>query len=417
MSTPALSPAVPKPDHIPDQFVYDFDFFADEAMTKNAHARVLDIVKNAPPVFWTPRHGGHWVLASHQAVFEATRDYDHFSNSPMPYEAIQQVLESLPEGAPKPFIPAPITFDPPHHSVFRAPLNKAFSPKAMHQLKGKIRELAVSLIDAVKEKGECAFVDAISEPLPVTVFLEMFGLPVEKQRLYRDLVKEHFTNTDRDQQAITKRLRKVADVMRDTIIERRDNPQDDLLSLLWQAEFNGEKATLYDLENYAVMLFTAGLDTVVNGMALGAIHLAENPELQAELRADPEKVPQATEEILRRYTFTIPPRFMAADCDFLGAPLKKGDMALMFLPAADLDATEYPEPEKFNLEREGKAHIAFGTGIHRCLGSHLARIELNILYEEMMARLPEFRLDPDKPLVYHGGHVWGPEEVYLKWDV
>jgi len=417
MTTPTMSPAVPKPDHIPDDLVFDFDFFADQSMQQDAHGRALDIAKHAPGVFWTPRQGGHWILSSHQAIFEASRDYEKFSNSPMPYEAIQHILANLPEGATKPFIPAPITFDPPHHSVYRNPLNKAFSPKAMNDLKGKIRELAGSLIDVVKAKGECAFVEAISEPLPVTVFLELFGLPVERQREYRDLVKEHFSNTDRDSAAITARLRKVADVMNETIIDRRDNPQGDLLSLLWQSEFNGQKATLYDIENYAVMLFTAGLDTVVNGMALGAVHLAKNPDLQAELRANPEKIPAASEEMLRRYTFTLPPRFVAKDCDFLGAPLKKGEMALLFLPGADLDGKEYPQPEKFDLGREGKPHIAFGAGIHRCLGSHLARIELNILYEEMMARLPEFRLNTDKPLVYHGGHVWGPEEVYLQWDV
>ncbi|WP_317929593.1 cytochrome P450 [Halioxenophilus sp. WMMB6] len=400
-----------------DSLVYDFDYFADEAMTQNAHNRALDIAKNAPGVFWTPRQGGHWILASHSAIFEASRDTDHFSNSPISYDDLQKILASLPEGAVKPFIPAPITFDPPQHAIYRNPLQKAFSPKAMNELKGKIRELAASLIDAVKDKGECAFVDAISEPLPVTVFLEMFGLPVERQREYRDLVKEHFSSLDRDSAAITARLRKVADVMHDTIVERRDNPKNDLISMLWQSEFNGEKATMYDIENYAVMLFTAGLDTVVNGMALGAVHLATHPELQAELRAHPEKISATTEEMLRRYTFTLPPRFLAEDYEFQGAKMKKGEMALLFLPAADLDASEYPNPENFDADREGKAHIAFGAGPHRCLGSHLARIELNILYEELMARLPEFRLDPDKPLVYHGGHVWGPEEVYLKWDV
>lgn len=413
----SLSPAVPKPDHVPESLVYDFDYFADEAMTKDAHARALDIAKNAPPVFWTPRHGGHWVMASHEAITASSRDTESFSNSPVPYEHMKQMLASLPEGAPKPFIPAPITFDPPQHAIYRNPLNKVFSPKAMAALKDNIRALCIKLIDDFKDKGECAFVEAIAEPLPVTVFLEIFGLPVDRQREYRDLVKEHFTSTARDSESITKRLRRVADVMRDTILDRRDNPKDDLLSLLWQSEFNGEKATLWDMENYAVMLFTAGLDTVVNGMALGAVHLAKNPELQAELRANPEKISAATEEILRRYTFTIPPRFLSQDTEFLGAPMKKGEMALMFLPAADLDGGEYPEPDKFNVDREGKAHIAFGVGIHRCLGSHLARNELNILYEELMARLPEFRLNPDKPLEFHGGHVWGPEEVYLKWDV
>lgn len=416
MTQPVLSPAVEQPAHVPDELVYDLDFYASPDLLKDAHACALTVAKEAPPIFWTPRQGGHWVLNAHNAVFEASRDVETFSNAKVSYEQIQGMIASMPEDMPKPLIPAPITYDAPHHAVYRGPLQKAFSPKAMKALQDKIRTMAVELIDAIKDKGECAFVDAVAEPLPVQMFLEMFGLPVERQAEYRELVKEHFADTETDPAAVQVRLRRVADVMKDTILDRQQNPQDDLISLLWASEFNGQKATLHDLENYAVMLFSAGLDTVVNGMALGAVHLAKNPELQAELRADASKVPDVTEEILRRYSFTLPPRFVKADCEFQGVQMKQGEMALLFLPGADLDEAAFPEAETFNLEREGKAHIAFGAGPHRCLGSHLARIELNILYEEMMARLPEFRLDSDKPLEYHGGHVWGPEEVYLKWN-
>ena len=416
MSQATLSAAEPKPDHVPEALVYDFDMYADPALIQNAHDRALEIVKEAPPIFWTPRNGGHWIVSGLSEVFNMSRDVENFSNALVSYEMIQGIIASMPEGAPKPLIPAPITYDAPHHAVFRGPLQKAFSPKAMNALRDKIRKLAVELIESIKSKGCCDFVDAVAEPMPVTIFLEMFGLPVERQREYRDLVKEHFSSTDFDPQAIQVRLRKVADNMHDTIMERKENPNDDLLSLLWQSEFNGEKATLYDIENYAVMLFAAGLDTVVNGMALGAIHLANDPALQAQLRANPEKIPMATEEILRRYTFTLPPRFVSQDNEFAGVEMKKDEKVILFLPGADLDSREFDTPEDFDLAREGKAHIAFGAGPHRCLGSHLARIELNILYEEMMARLPEFRIDPDKPLEYHGGHVWGPEEVSLRWD-
>lgn len=416
MSQAQLSPAVPKPDHVPDALVYDFDMFNDPGMIADAHDRALEIIKEAPPVFWTPRNFGHWVVAGHTAVFNMSRDTDRFSNAMVSYEQIHGMIASLPEGAPKPLIPAPITYDPPHHAVYRGPLQRAFSPKAMSLLKDSIRELAVELIETVKPNGECAFIDAIAEPLPVTIFLRMFGLPVERQREYRDLVKEHFEDNISDPSHVQVRLKKVTDIMHDTIMDRKENPTDDLISLLWQSEFNGEKATLWDIQNYCVVLFAAGLDTVVNGIALGAVHLAKHPELQAELRANPDKIPAATEEILRRYTFTLPPRFLSGDTEFEGVQMKKGEKAVLLLPTADLDPAEFDSPEQFDMAREGKAHIAFGTGPHRCLGSHLARFELNILYEELLARLPEFRLDADQPLTYHGGHVWGPNEVYLKWD-
>jgi cytochrome P450 len=414
MSITTLSPAVAKPDHVPESLVYDFDFFADPGVQQNAHNRALEIVKDAPPIFWTPRQGGHWVLKSHNAVFEGQRQVEVFSNSPMPYEQIMAINASLPADK-KMFIPAPITFDPPHHAVYRGPLQSAFSPKAMAALKDDIRELAAELIEGIKADGQCEFMMAVAEPLPVTIFLRIFGLPEARQREYRDLVKEHFAATERDSQAIQIRLRKVADIMKETILERKENPQNDVISLLWKSEFNGKPATLEDLENYCVMLFTAGLDTVMNGIGLGIAHLANDLPMQARLRNNPEEVSSATEELLRRYTFTLPPRFVAQDTEFQGVQLRKGEMALVFLPGADLDPAVFNHPEEFKIDRENKTHIAFGAGPHRCLGSHLARLELNILYEEMLARLPEFRIDPERATTYHGGFVWGPEELYLVW--
>ena len=415
MRQASLSPAVPKPDHVPDSVVFEYDHHNDPAMRKDAHTRILEIAKTAPPIFWTPRNGGHWVLNAHDAVYKASRDPVTFSNAPMPYEMLAHMNESLPDER-KMLIPLPITVDPPHHTYYRGPLQKPFSPKAMLALKDNIRALAAELVAKVRPDGGCEFMSAIAEPLPVAIFLLLFGLPVEKQRIYRDLVEEHLHSSMKDSNEVQKRLRKVADTMNDTILARRDAPQDDIISMLWQSEYNGKPATLHDIENYAVMLFIAGLDTVMNGMGLGVRHLAMHPELQRQLRDNLALVPEAGEELLRRYTFTVPPRFLLDDAEFEGLQMKKGEMALLFLPAADLDPSEFKNPEEYNLARDNKVHIAFGTGPHRCLGSHLARIELQVLYEEMLKGLPEFRLDPDKEVTFHGGHVIGPDQLYLVWD-
>jgi cytochrome P450 len=416
MTAAQLSPAVPKPDQIPDSLVYDFDYQSEPGLVDNPHNHALKLVREAPPIFWTPRNGGHWVIKGHKAVFDASREIEIFSNSPLPYEDIQAINASLPHKE-KIFVPAPISFDPPHHAVFRGPLQSAFSPKAMAAIKEEIRKLAGELIDAIKPLGKCEFMMTVAEPLPVTIFLRIFGLPVERQRQYRDLVKVFFAATNREPAAVHARMREVADIMSDTIVERREQPQDDVISMLWKSEFNGQPATLYDIENYCVMLFLAGLDTVMSGMGLGICHLARDLQLQSRLRGNPAEISTAAEELLRRYTFTLPPRYIAADCEFQGVPLKKGEWALLFLPAADLDPDAFERADEFNMDRESKPHIAFGAGIHRCLGSHLARLELNILYEEILARLPVFRLDPDRTPHYHGGNVWGPEALHLVWDV
>jgi cytochrome P450 len=205
--------------------------------------------------------------------------------------------------------------------------------------------------------------------------------------------------------------------MHETFIARRDNPQDDIISLLWKIEIDGKPTTLEDMENYGVLLFIAGLDTVMNGIGHGVRHLARHPELQAQLRANPKMVPEATEELLRRYTFTVPPRMIAKDIVFEGVQMKARERAMLFLPAADLDPKEFANSDRYDLNRENKVHIAFNAGPHRCLGSHLARVELQVIYEVLMARLPTFRLDPQRPPTFHCGHVVGVDSLHLVWDV
>jgi cytochrome P450 len=414
MSNTALKSSLARPKHVPGFLVYDFDSFRDPGIVRDPHTRVLEIIDEAPPIFWTPRNGGHWVLCSHAAIYKAARDPDSFSSEMAPSGELKAMLAALPPGAPQPLLPAPITFDPPLHTAYRAPLQSAFSPKSVLALKDDIRALAVELIEKMKPAGRCEFMMAVAEPMPVTIFLKIFGLPVEKQKEYRALAKAHLGATDFDLKATQERLRKVASVMHDTIVDRQIHPRNDLISTLWAAQFNGKPATLGDLENYCVMLFVAGLDTVMNAMGLGVYKLAQDIELQRRLRVDPKLIPLAAEEILRRYTFTVPPRRVAKDMVFEGVTMRKDDRVVLLLPAADLDPTVYERPQAFDIHRE-KPHIAFGVGPHRCLGSHLARVELQVLYEEMLTGLPEFRIDPEKPVRYHGGHVWGPDELHLLW--
>jgi cytochrome P450 len=204
--------------------------------------------------------------------------------------------------------------------------------------------------------------------------------------------------------------------MMDEIIARRDDPRDDIISMLWATEIDGEPMTLELMEDYCGLLFLAGLDTVINAMAHGMRHLATHPALQAELRARPDKIVEATEELLRRYSITAPIRRAKADIELAGRMVKEDDLIVTYLSAADLDPREFPEPQKFDLDRENKNHLIFGAGPHRCLGSHLARIELQALYQVVLAGLPEFRPDPDKRPVFHAGNMLAVSSLPLRWD-
>jgi cytochrome P450 len=413
----ALSEAVPVPAHIPPEAVYDFDMRHDPALLANPHERVRELLRDAPPVFWTPRNGGRWIAIGHAEVFQASRDPENFSSGLMPREQMQAMMAMMPKDMPRVPQATPITMDPPEHGKFRGPLQKTFSPRAaMNQIED-IRALCDELIDKVIDQGHCEFISAIAEPLPVTVFLKMMGLPPERLGEFRELVHEFLENTTSGDLIKSAGIsRKVADAMLPDILARKDDPRDDIISLLWATEIDGEPMTLELMEDYAVLLFIAGLDTVINGMGFGIRHLAMHPELQEKLRASPELITEAAEELLRRYTFTIPMRRVAQDTTLGGFSLKQGEWLALYLPGADLDPREFSAPETFDLERENKVHIAFGAGVHRCLGAHLARVELQVLYQQMLKRLPPFRLDAESPATFHSGNIIAFDTLPIRWD-
>lgn len=412
----AAAAVAARPAHVPESLVYDFDMRHDAALNFDPHQRVWDLVQHAPPVFWTPRCGGHWVFLSHAANFNAARDTETFSSSFLTPELMKMLLGDAGVGGKHIPTPVPINLDPPQHTRYRMPLQATFSPKTINKLKEEIREFAIRLIEGVKPQGRCEFMGDIAEQLPVKVFMNMMGLPLERFAQYRALVKENMAaTTEADIRKPIAVLQRVAESMRDIFIARREQPQEDLISLLWTLQIDGKKTSMDDMDNFGVLLFVAGLDTVMQGMGHGVRYLAGDLDVQRRLRANPALIPEAVEEILRRYTFTVPTRRVTRDVLFEGVQLKANDKVMLYLPAADLDPKVFPEPQRFNLDRENKTHIAFNAGPHRCLGSHLARVELQVLFEEMLGRLPEFRLDPRHPPRFHGGNVISIEVMDLVW--
>jgi cytochrome P450 len=416
METMADITAPAKPAHVPDPLVYDFDLLHDSALIADPHARVLDLLENAPPIFWTPAHGGQWVVTSYDGVFEAARDWGAFSSEFISHERLQAMQAALPPDAPHIPIAVPINLDPPEHGKYRVTLNLAFSPKAIDKMTGDIRALGRQLIARAAGNGGCEFMSEIAEPMPVQIFLKLMGLPLERQSEYRALVREHLSQGIGSIEDSLRRLQKITATMRGTFIERRDDPRDDLISRLWQTAIDGKPTTLDDLENYGVLLFIAGLDTVMNSMGFGVRHLAQDFALQDRLRSNPALIPEAVEELLRRYSIVAVIRKVAKDQVFHGVEMRKDERVLLMLPAANLDAKHFEYPARCDVDRADKVHIAFNAGPHRCLGSHLARIELQILFEEILGGLPQFRLDAARPPVFHGGNVIGVDQLHLVWN-
>jgi cytochrome P450 len=235
--------------------------FLDPALLTDPHERVQQILRDAAPIFWTPRNGGHWIAMGHKEVFALSRDTDNFSSVLMPPSQISQMLAMVSSEISRVPLPTPINLDPPDHTRYRAPLQLAFSPKAMLARRDEIRQLADSLIEKVIDRGHCDFIPEIAEPLPVQVFLRMMGLPIERQAEFRDLVHAFLAPPTGDPTEVLHRMRSVADAMKDVIEARRLDPRADLISQLWKSEIDGKPMTFEIMEDYAVLLFIAGLDT------------------------------------------------------------------------------------------------------------------------------------------------------------
>lgn len=410
------SMTVDRPAHVPEAAVHAFDYFRDDGLFSDPHKRILELVGEAPPLFWTPHNGGHWMAVGYEEAFQVLRSPELFSSALMSVEAAQQAgPAALPDGRRIPMM-TPIMMDPPLHTKLRGPLQKTFSPKTVMALGEKIEKLATALVDEVAPLGHADFVAAVTEPLPVRIFLNMMGLPDDRIGDFRTMVREVLEPRGFDPVEEVMRMRRIGDAMMDQILASRDAPKDDIISLLWSVEIEGEPMSLELMEDYCCLLFVAGLDTVINAMTYGIRHLARNPGLQAELRANPDSIIEATEELLRLYSFTGPVRRVTQDTDLGGRSLKEGDIVFVYLGGVDLDSREFPDPGSFDLDRENKNHLIFGAGPHRCLGSHLARIELQTLYRVVLARLPEFRVDPDERPVFHPGNVLSVSKLPLRWD-
>ena len=404
MTTATATLARARPAHIPPERVVDYDVYRGglPETTSDLHEGLYKLAEtHGRGIFWTPHNGGHWFINDFELLFEAARKPELFSSTEM----------TIPPVPVEPRL-IPLFLDPPEHGLFRAPLMRQFTPGKMAALEAGIRGFTNELIDAVESNGRCEFVEALAEPLPIKIFMRIMGMPLDRLREFRDWILDMLSSDD-DRRASS--YANIAGLMDGLIRERQVQPRDDLISHLLTLEI-GERPIAYEeVQAYCLLLFAAGLDTVANALAFGMQFIATRPDLQARLSADPSLIPEAVEELLRKFGVPMPARTAAHDFNFGGAEIRKGERVMLMLPACNLDPNAFPDPYSFDLDRKNKAHIAFNVGPHRCIGSHLARIELRVFWEEWLRRIPSFRLDPERPATYRAGLTLAVQELGIQW--
>ncbi|MDC3953978.1 cytochrome P450 [Polyangium jinanense] len=399
------------PAHVPPELVYEYDSTKDPRMLEDPHARMRSLILEAPPIFFSPHNGGHWFVTRKQAIVDITMNPEVYSNALFGASEAHGGEHEAPKPA---FMMLPIAVDPPQHTAYRAPLNQPLAAKSVAGLETAIRTMTNELIDKVLDAGRCDFLSDIAEPLPVTLFMKLAGMPTNRLAEFRELATQA-TSAAVDHATREGIFKQIAGILAESIKARQEKREDDLISRLLDANIQGRNPTFPEMLGYSITLFLGGLDTVVNALSFGVRHLARDQELQAKLRADPSLLPGAIEELLRLYGVACTPRRVTRDVVCHGVNLKQGDALLLLLPAANYDDAAFPNPEQFIMGRT-EQHMTFNTGPHRCVGLNLARLEMKVFYQEWLKRVPPFRLDPQAPPRFTGGFNLAVTSLPLVWD-
>jgi cytochrome P450 len=316
-------------------------------------------------------------------------------------------IEGAPLGNERPLIPLQI--DPPDHRKYRKLLDPLFAPKQMALLEPTISAQVNALIDTFEDRGSCDFTNEFAIPLPSIIFLNLFGLPLaELPQLLEFNERTQRPKGDTSEEHLAYREANARDVYRyfeAVVAERRQEaPRDDLLSKLLTTDVEGQRLTDDDIVDISFLMILAGLDTITDTLTCSFKFLAEHPGHRQQILDDPAVIPSAVEELLRWETPVMSIiRVAQADAEIEGCPVSKGDFVLACLGSANTDETEFENANEVEFTRSPNRHIAFGGGIHRCLGSHLARQELRVALREWHRRIPRYDLPAGFEAEYSDG--------------
>ncbi|WP_040784638.1 cytochrome P450 [Rhodococcus ruber] len=364
------------------------------------------------PVVYSTAHGGHWIVTRYKEVHEVLRNPETFSSYP----------NNLVNAGDGKFLP--LELDPPEHTAYRVALQPLFSPNRMKALTEQIRAVVNELIDGFAGDGEAEFISAFAHELPTRVFLALMDWPLEDAPMFTEatdiaLMGKPGASEEESAQARAEAAQQMFGYFQKIVDERRADPGDDVTSTLIHTEIelaDGKRLlTDEELTRMFFLLLIAGLHTVQGSLAWAIIHLVNRPDQRAALIADDGLIPTAVEEILRIEAAVVMGRRATRDVELGGVRIKEGDQLIVMLCSANRDADEFEDPDTLDLERTPNRHLSFGAGPHRCLGSHLARLELSIALEELHRRVPDYELVESDPPVLHATQVRGCLRLPIKF--
>lgn len=365
------------------------------------------------PVAHTDRYGGMWSPITHETVHDVAYDTENFTSRSVVVSHARPGDAAMP--APIGVVP-PISSDPPFHGMARRLLLPPFAPKQIEPWDAEVRVLCKKLLDEMGDitPGETVIDGAVqyAQHIPVNVIGRMLGFPEEDEALFRTFVHNTLETISAPPEERQAAFQQLDDYLDKQIQDHVDNPRDDLTSYMMNVEMDGNKLSDEHVRGSIVLLLIAGIDTTWSAIGSSLWHLAQTPADLERLGNEPELMQFALEEFLRAYAPVTMARMVAKDHDFHGCPMKKDDWVLLPFPAANRDPRVFEDADRFIIDRESNRHAAFGLGIHRCLGSNLARLELKVAIEEFIARFPRFELAGD--VSWSRGQIRGPRVMPIR---
>jgi cytochrome P450 len=383
-------------------WAHDFDHL-DPRWIENPFP-IWEALRQTCPIAHTQRFMGVYFPLRYQDIRTIAYDTEHFSSRRV------IVREERPPMLP----PAPpITSDPPQHRSQKTVLLPAFTPDAIARHKPRTQEICRELIKSFSGRNGCDGASEYAQEIPVRVIASMLGISERAGGLFRRWIHEVLELGITDQAALLRATGEMDAFFANEVAQRRAAKSDDLVSYLVGAQIDGQPLTDEHIIGTLKLLLIAGIDTTWSAIGSCLWHLATHPVDRHRLHEEPKLMPTAVEELLRAYAPVTMAREVAKETQINGCHFKEGEMVLLSFPAANRDPEIFPDANRVVIDRPENRHAAFGLGIHRCLGSNLARMEITVALEEWLARIPDFTLAPGQTVKWSQGTVRGPRELPL----
>jgi len=370
---------------------------------------IQDDLRQRCPIAHTDRFGGGWLPTRYEDVAAIAYDTERFSSRSIIMGNFRPPRDIAPVGGSP-----PISSDPPFHQHARKLLLPAFTKTAVSRQEPATRALCHELIDAFEGQDVVDAARDYAQHIPVRVIAAMLGFPPEDGLQFREFVEDLLEGINLPPDERIERVGRLFEYLLAQVHDHLERPREDLTSYLIDAELFGHKLQADHVVGTMALLLIAGIDTTWSAIGSSLWHLAKNPADRRRLTAEPGLLPVAVEEFLRAYAPVTMARLVKEDMHWHGVDMKADDWILLSFPAANRDPAQFDRAGEVVIDREANRHAAFGLGIHRCLGSHLARMELRVALETWLSRIGEFTLDDPAAVTWSAGQIRGPRTLPLR---